>query len=197
MAMSQPSSTVLQQRWAFCMRSMVFNVPFNKPWPGPNPFIGAGALVAPLIATQFAELPRWSFHFLTSLGISVVNVALLIVVFRFKTQDGEWDTWRRCEVLTSTFRMPRESRTTCWHSNVDYSGQQDEAHIQAERSSFVGYLYLSLHWCGGHPRRYVYVLSGPYYYHLLNFPRLDCNLYQECAGRRSWIRLYLVRLLWW
>ncbi|KAK7684563.1 hypothetical protein QCA50_012510 [Cerrena zonata] len=48
---------------------------------------GAGAFVAPLVATQFAQLPRWSFHFLTSLGISISNTALLIAVFRFKTQE--------------------------------------------------------------------------------------------------------------
>ena len=49
---------------------------------------GVGALVAPLIATQFYKLPRWSFHFFTSLGISVLNTIFLIAVFRFKTQDG-------------------------------------------------------------------------------------------------------------
>jgi hypothetical protein len=49
---------------------------------------GAGALSSPLVATQFAQLPRWSFHYLVSLGIACSNTALLIVVFRCKTQDG-------------------------------------------------------------------------------------------------------------
>ena len=53
------------------------------------PILGAGALVSPLIATQFAQLPRWSFHFLTSMGIALANTALLVTVFRFKTQDGK------------------------------------------------------------------------------------------------------------
>ncbi|KIJ67634.1 hypothetical protein HYDPIDRAFT_127803 [Hydnomerulius pinastri MD-312] len=48
---------------------------------------GAGAFVAPLVATQFAGMSRWSFHFLVSLGISVVNSILLITVFRFRFQD--------------------------------------------------------------------------------------------------------------
>ncbi|THH32804.1 hypothetical protein EUX98_g1404 [Antrodiella citrinella] len=48
---------------------------------------GVGALSAPLVSAQFAGLPRWSFHYLVSLGISVSNFVALIAVFRFKTQD--------------------------------------------------------------------------------------------------------------
>ncbi|KAG2032525.1 major facilitator superfamily domain-containing protein, partial [Suillus americanus] len=48
---------------------------------------GAGALSSPLVATQFAQLPHWSFHYLCSLGIAFVNTVLLIVVFGLKTQD--------------------------------------------------------------------------------------------------------------
>ncbi|KAI0760304.1 MFS general substrate transporter [Fomes fomentarius] len=48
---------------------------------------GMGAMCAPLIATQFANIPRWSFVFLTHLGITVVNTILQIAVFRFKTQE--------------------------------------------------------------------------------------------------------------
>ncbi|KAF9528651.1 MFS general substrate transporter [Crepidotus variabilis] len=48
---------------------------------------GLGAFAAPLVATQFAGLPRWSFHFLTSLGLAVSNSILLILVFKLKRQD--------------------------------------------------------------------------------------------------------------
>ncbi|OBZ67290.1 Bypass of stop codon protein 6 [Grifola frondosa] len=48
---------------------------------------GAGAFSSPLVATQFSALPRWSFHFLVSLGIALSNIILLIAVFRFKNQD--------------------------------------------------------------------------------------------------------------
>ncbi|KAG1876339.1 MFS general substrate transporter [Suillus subluteus] len=48
---------------------------------------GAGALSSPLVATQFAQLPHWSFHYLCSLGIAFINTVLLIVVFGLKTQD--------------------------------------------------------------------------------------------------------------
>ncbi len=40
------------------------------------------------MATQFSQLSRWSFHYLASLGIAVLNTILLIAVFRFKNQDG-------------------------------------------------------------------------------------------------------------
>ena len=50
---------------------------------------GAGALASPLVATQFAQLRHWSFHYLVSLGIALSNTAILAIVFRFKTQDGK------------------------------------------------------------------------------------------------------------
>ncbi|KAH7923445.1 MFS general substrate transporter [Leucogyrophana mollusca] len=49
--------------------------------------VGAGALSSPLVATQFAQLPRWSFHYLCSLGVASLNTVLLIVVFGLKGQD--------------------------------------------------------------------------------------------------------------
>ena len=50
--------------------------------------LGAGALSSPLVATQFAQLPHWSFHYLCSLGVAFINTVLLIAVFGLKTQDG-------------------------------------------------------------------------------------------------------------
>ncbi|KAI0252492.1 MFS general substrate transporter [Lactifluus subvellereus] len=48
---------------------------------------GAGALSCPLVATQFAQHSRWSFHYLTSLTVATLNTIILICVFKFKTQD--------------------------------------------------------------------------------------------------------------
>ncbi|KAJ8694718.1 hypothetical protein PTI98_007369 [Pleurotus ostreatus] len=48
---------------------------------------GLGAFVAPLVATQFAQIERWSFHYLVSLGIALSNLVALAVVFRLKGQD--------------------------------------------------------------------------------------------------------------
>ncbi|KAH9998617.1 MFS general substrate transporter [Russula vinacea] len=48
---------------------------------------GVGALAAPLVATQFAQHHRWSFHYLISLAVAILNTALLVCVFKFKTQE--------------------------------------------------------------------------------------------------------------
>ncbi|KAG8851520.1 hypothetical protein FRB96_009193 [Tulasnella sp. 330] len=48
---------------------------------------GTGALLSPLVATQFAQQRHWSFHYLTSLGFAVVNNILVIVAFRWKRQE--------------------------------------------------------------------------------------------------------------
>ncbi|KIP12094.1 hypothetical protein PHLGIDRAFT_113885 [Phlebiopsis gigantea 11061_1 CR5-6] len=48
---------------------------------------GAGALCAPLAATKFSTMPHWSYQYLTSLGIAVLNTVFLILAFNFKTQD--------------------------------------------------------------------------------------------------------------
>jgi hypothetical protein len=47
-------------------------------------------LVSPLVATQFAQLHRWSFHYLVTLAVAAPNTVLLICIFKFKTQDGEF-----------------------------------------------------------------------------------------------------------
>ncbi|KAJ7058154.1 major facilitator superfamily domain-containing protein [Mycena amicta] len=53
---------------------------------------GAGALVAPLVSTQFAQprfqpRNRWAFHYLVSLGMTVLNTLLLAAVFRGRKQN--------------------------------------------------------------------------------------------------------------
>jgi len=48
---------------------------------------GVGALSSPLVATQFAQMPRWSFHYLTSLGVALANTIFLVAVIRFRTQE--------------------------------------------------------------------------------------------------------------
>ncbi|KAJ7051845.1 major facilitator superfamily domain-containing protein [Mycena amicta] len=48
---------------------------------------GAGALVAPLVSTQFAQLPQWSFLYFISAGLSALSAVLFYVVFRGLTQN--------------------------------------------------------------------------------------------------------------
>lgn len=52
--------------------------------------VGIGAVCSPLIATQFAQLSHWSFHYLVLLGIAISNVLVLAAVFRFKDQEGAY-----------------------------------------------------------------------------------------------------------
>ena len=78
-------------------------------------FTGIGAFASPLAATQFAQLPRWSFHYLISLGIAITNAISLIAVFRFKTQHGKSYLWPNLiEFLPWVVcRMPCICRRAC------------------------------------------------------------------------------------
>lgn len=49
--------------------------------------LGLGAFCSPLVATQFAEKPHWSFHYLVSLGIALLNTILVCSVLRFRTLE--------------------------------------------------------------------------------------------------------------
>ena len=51
--------------------------------------VGSGALISPFVATQFAQMKHFSFHYFTALGIALSTTLLLIVVYRFKTANGE------------------------------------------------------------------------------------------------------------
>lgn len=88
-AMLRRINTALQLRWVFYTQYTVRTIYLLSGIIIWQSAIGAGALVAPLVSTQFAQMPRWSFHYLTSLGIALSNTIMLIAVFRFKTQDGK------------------------------------------------------------------------------------------------------------
>ncbi|KAF7326923.1 MFS domain-containing protein [Mycena venus] len=68
---------------------------------------GAGALTSPLVATQFAQMQHWSFHYLISLGLAISNAIALTLVFRFRTLD---------ECLTRIGQAVAE-KSTSEHSN--------------------------------------------------------------------------------
>ncbi|KAJ7634866.1 MFS general substrate transporter [Roridomyces roridus] len=70
---------------------------------------GLGALTSPLVATQFAQMPRhWSFHYLCSFALAILNVINMYLVFRFRTQD---------ELLTLIGENVGEKNTTSDRSN--------------------------------------------------------------------------------
>ena len=74
-------------------QAMVFCVSLDKNSPVKMSMLhasyGTGALVAPLVATQFAAMPRWSFHYLISMGGALLNTASLLFVFRLHDLDCE------------------------------------------------------------------------------------------------------------
>lgn len=48
---------------------------------------GAGALVAPLISTQFAKRPRWSLHYSVLLGVALLDLVACTFVFKGKGHE--------------------------------------------------------------------------------------------------------------
>ncbi|TFL07868.1 MFS general substrate transporter [Pterulicium gracile] len=70
---------------------------------------GLGAFCVPLVATQFAQMDRWSFHFLTSLGLALSTVVVNTLVFKFNTED---------ECLIMIGREPGEKNDSNEKSNV-------------------------------------------------------------------------------
>ncbi|CAE6511822.1 unnamed protein product [Rhizoctonia solani] len=52
-----------------------------------NGFVGAGAFVAPFVATQFANQPHWSYLYMVPLIIAALNLLFLFSTFGFHTQE--------------------------------------------------------------------------------------------------------------
>ncbi|KAG8851521.1 hypothetical protein FRB96_009194 [Tulasnella sp. 330] len=73
---------------------------------------GSGALIAPLVATQFAQMRHWSFHYLTSLGLAIINNIVLTVVFK----------WKRQEVLVPEMAIRRVTHTKMAPASDYYNG---------------------------------------------------------------------------
>ncbi|KAF5381269.1 hypothetical protein D9615_008376 [Tricholomella constricta] len=48
---------------------------------------GLGAFTSPFVATYFSGRRRWSFHYLVSASLAVLNTLALVLVFRFKHLD--------------------------------------------------------------------------------------------------------------
>ncbi|KAH9899244.1 MFS general substrate transporter [Cubamyces lactineus] len=48
---------------------------------------GLGAMASPLVSTQFALLPHWSFVYLIHLGLLIITVIMQVLTFRFQSQE--------------------------------------------------------------------------------------------------------------
>ncbi|KAF8587199.1 MFS general substrate transporter [Ramaria rubella] len=64
---------------------------------------GTGALIAPLISTQFSQMRQWSLYWLVPLGLAVVNIVLLVWVFRLRHRSDLVD---EPVVVTETTHRP-------------------------------------------------------------------------------------------
>lgn len=68
---------------------LAFHAPVSAPAAEKGGYLGLGATVSPLVATEFAKSPKyWSFHYIISAGLYAVNTAVLWYVFRGKRQEG-------------------------------------------------------------------------------------------------------------
>lgn len=56
---------------------------------------GIGAMSAPLMATQFAQLRHWSYFYLISMGLAMCTFTLSLFVFRLKRMEGRNSQSRR------------------------------------------------------------------------------------------------------
>ncbi|KAI0631195.1 MFS general substrate transporter [Trametes polyzona] len=48
---------------------------------------GLGAMASPLVSTQFARFPHWSFVYIVHIGLLAVTVVMQAVTFKFKSQE--------------------------------------------------------------------------------------------------------------
>lgn len=61
---------------------------------------GFGALTAPLAATYFSTTKHWSYHYLISVGLAVMNSIILALVFRGRRQEGDCSILSLSQVYT-------------------------------------------------------------------------------------------------
>ena len=65
---------------------------------------GVGAMCAPLVSTQFAQLRRWSFGYLVHVGLVLINAVFQAFTFKFKSEAGashHLDIYRRTCMLAN------------------------------------------------------------------------------------------------
>ncbi|KAI0654405.1 MFS general substrate transporter [Cubamyces menziesii] len=48
---------------------------------------GLGAMASPLVSTQFALLPHWSFVYLIHLGLLIITAIMQVITFKFQNQE--------------------------------------------------------------------------------------------------------------
>ena len=108
---------------------------------------GLRAFCAPLVSTQFAQKPHWSFHYLCSLGFSLVNLAILQLVFKGRKHNGD--------PISVVFQTDRNRLTiirATYINRPDTSGSRREstsrvqAYMESQNCSPVGCIFFDLCW---------------------------------------------------
>ncbi|KAF7309061.1 MFS domain-containing protein [Mycena kentingensis (nom. inval.)] len=99
---------------------------------------GLGGLVAPLVATQFAQLsdPDWAYCFIIPLGFAVFNALSLYLLFRTRTQE-------ECLERTGQLRSTDEKEEVQTHAHASTPALSPLATVRA-MMSLPAVHYLSL-----------------------------------------------------
>ncbi|KAL7414435.1 major facilitator superfamily domain-containing protein [Mrakia frigida] len=73
---------------------------------------GFGAMVCPLISTQFSKMPNWYYHYLCSLAVAIINFASLLFVFRLRTENSILGTHPEEQLANAEGNGPDDSGAT-------------------------------------------------------------------------------------
>lgn len=94
MALSRYFSGTATRKWVSCILRTVSITMLNLRQilhiSSIQTVLGAGALVSPLSATHFAQVPNWSHHYLITLALGIVNGLALALIFQLKDQDSKY-----------------------------------------------------------------------------------------------------------
>lgn len=100
---------------------------------------GLGALMAPLVSTHFAQMQRWSFHFFTSLGLALINCALMLWVFKLKRQERAYTISLLRDIYDCLRRLLETKRP------YPCTGRCVRKQIQADLNASSGGRHVDLH----------------------------------------------------
>lgn len=154
-------------------------------------FFGLGAFAVPLVSTKFANSPRWSLHYLTSMGVCFTCIVCSSLAFRFKRQD---------DILEEIGQPPRERNTSTQNQYRQIMGQRP-VHVMA----FFILIYVGVEvTLGGWIVTYIinvrgggpssgYISSG--FFGGLTFGRVALLWFNRLVGDRNAVFIYGVLIL--
>lgn len=66
---------------------------------------GVGALVAPLVATQFSEMQKWSYFFFISLGLALINIITIYMSFGSERIESQFFSYHHAVALQVVYNL--------------------------------------------------------------------------------------------